>query len=74
MKKNKIVVVRIDWMDSMKSSGWHRFTKSKMDCVTVGMLYKEFLDRYVIAMNWSRHGCGDYMEIPKSAVVKVTKL
>ena len=74
MKKKQISVIRIDWIDSMQSGGWRHFRKSKMDCVTIGILYRELSDRYVIAQNWSRHGCGDYIEIPKISVTKIRRM
>lgn len=71
MKKRDIRPVRIDWIDSVGTSGWRAYEKTKMDCVTIGFLYREYDDRYVVAMNWGRHTCGDYMEIPKIAVTSI---
>ena len=74
MKKKDIKPVMVEWDDSVGSSGWHHYIKRKMNCVTVGILFKEHKDRYVIALNWSPPSCGDYISIPKFAVTKITFL
>ena len=66
--------VIVEWIDSMSSGGWHDYKESDLTCYTVGMLYEDKKDRVVIAMNKSAHGYGDYMEIPKIAIKKVTRL
>lgn len=72
--KNKYPAVEVEWIDSMKSSGWHDFKKSDMRCRSVGILYDNTKDRIVIAQNKSSVGFGDYMEIPKAAVTRIRKL
>ena len=74
MSKKKTPAVRVDWIDSMGSSGWHEHRKSDLRCTSVGMLYDETDESVVIALNRSAYNHGDYIEIPKIAIKKITKL
>jgi len=68
--------VKVDWIDSMNTSGWCDYTVTDMECTTVGLYYAETDERIVIAMNVSHDSktYGNYMEIPKCAIKKITRL
>jgi hypothetical protein len=68
--------VKVDWIDSMKSSGWHDYKSANMHCTTIGHYHSESDDRIVIAQNrcFEDGMFGDYMEIPKCSVKRVKRL
>ncbi len=65
----------IHWQDSTSQPGWGNYimVDDDMDCITVGILYKEDDISYVIAQNFSPHDYGEYIRIPKFAVSSIKK-
>jgi len=67
--------VLVEWVDSMGSSGWHQEYKiSSLKCTTIGHYYAEYQDRIVVALNKSEYCYGDYMDIPRLSIKKITML
>ena len=68
--------VRVDWVDSMQTSGWCDYKPVDMSCSTIGHYYAERTDRIVLALNLSydENTYGNYMEIPRCAITKITRL
>lgn len=73
MSKEK-PAVEVRWIDSMQSSGWHKYEKSDLACRSVGILYEKNKDNVVLAMNQSAYTHGDYITIPTIAITKIRKL
>ena len=72
--KNRMKYVKVVWKDSIFEAGWRKYTKSKMKCITVGILYKKLKDRVIIAQSKSPYQYGEYLEIPKCSIIKIIKL
>ena len=72
MKGLHMVLVR--WVDSMASHGWHDFKKSNIECQSCGFLFKEYKDRIVIFQSANKYQNAEYLEIPRSAILKIIKL
>ena len=70
-------MVKVDWIDSMGTSGWGALGEpSDLNCSSVGFLKERSKDRIVIYQNLShnRGTGGDYMEIPACAIKRVRTL
>lgn len=77
MKTPKENLVKIDWIDSVGTGHWGNNPVSNLNCSTVGHLVEKKKDRVVIAMNksyCSKDSYGHFMEIPRVAIKKITKL
>ena len=76
--EHKVIPVRVDWVDSTKSSGWREYEKTDLRCSSVGILVESDPDRVVIALSLSHADStiryANFLEIPIEAVKKVTKL
>lgn len=69
----KIKPVRVEWVDSMGSSGWCNLREpSNLTCTTIGHLVSKTVDRVTLALNSNAHGLyGDHIEIPMCAVRRI---
>ena len=74
MTAKRLPAVEVEWIDSVGTSGWGKYERTDMRCRSVGMLYSRDKDRIVLCLNQSAYSQGDYMEIPQSAIKRVTRL
>lgn len=67
-------LVRVDWIDSVGTSGWRDIPDSDPRCISVGHHLGKKDGLLKIAMNKSAYGYGDYMSIPIVTVRRLTVL
>jgi hypothetical protein len=73
-KQNKLVLVRVDWIDSTQQFGWGEYQETDMLCTSVGILVEKRKDKIVLAQSWSEEQLATYMTIPMVAVLKIRTL
>ena len=77
IRQKNIKIVRVDWVDSFKTSGWTKYGKANLRCTSVGVLLQKAKDRVIVAQTISHNekdSVADYIEIPKCSIISMRRL